>query len=158
MELDTVSLLSVGASISNILGFILAIVTLLYFYIDRKEKLEYKIRKIFLDGKIWTNEGDIYSKDTILFNLNIHNNSAHRYSGDIESAEAEDSLTFYFRKSSGKKIFLSVHKKVGWRDIGSANAKPTFISPELFKITFSKGFRKGSFRPNLPHKTHVWSI
>lgn len=62
---NTIEWLNILANTCTILGFIIALVSLIYFLKDHKNKIEYETRELFLKKSCWTNEGDRYSKDSI---------------------------------------------------------------------------------------------
>lgn len=153
---QTINNLSIFANICTILGFFIALISFIYFFIDYKKKIEYETRKAFTERKGWTNEGDISNQDPILFSINITNSSSYVFYGKIKLSNYPEKLTFYFEKVYGKSIFIRIHKNIGWRDVDLALAKLKFISPDLIQITFTKGFEQDNSQPELPYKTYIW--
>lgn len=157
MELGLLAL----STVAGVVVLLFTAISVYYVFAERKEKLEDKVKSSFLKNKVWGNEGVINGKDLVFFELYIGDPKSHIFSGEIKYFDAEDQdqrLTFYFKKINRKKITLSVHQTIGWRDVGQAKAKLNFINPDLFKITFSKGygFSKDRFMPDLPCKTHIF--
>lgn len=62
MSDEIIQWLNILANICTILGFIIALISLIYFLKDYKNKIEYETRKVFIEKGGWTNEGDIYSR------------------------------------------------------------------------------------------------
>lgn len=157
MELGLLAL----STVAGVIVLLFTAVSVYYLLAERKEKIEDKVKSAFLKSKVWGNEGVINGKDLVFFELCVGDPDIHIFSGEIkyfDSEYQEKRLTFYFKKINKKKITLSVHKTIGWRDVGWAKARLDFINPDLFKITFSKGygFRKDRFMPDLPRKTHIF--
>lgn len=156
-------ILIMGASISTIIGLVIAIITLRYLYVEKKEKLEYETKKAFYDGKTWTNEGHVGGEETMFFNLLIHDAPLHSFSGEIDdykSSETVDIVYFNFEKSDKKTITLDVYKmsesqmyEVG-KEFTYSLGKATVecVTPDLFIITFLS-----DCMPHLPRKTHIWT-
>lgn len=152
--------LLISSAVAGLIAALFTVISVYHIIMERKEKLEDKVKNAFLKSKVWTNEGDINSKDSVFFDLCIEEPNHHFFSGKINyyNAEQEQHLTFYFEKVNRKIITLKLHETVGWRNVGSAKARLTFINPESFKIVFSKGygFRKDRFMPDLPRKTKIF--
>lgn len=156
MSDEIIQWLNILANICTILGFIIALISLIYFLRDYKNKIEYETRKAFIEKGGWTNEGDIYTQDSIFFSLEIENTDNYVFSGTITTSNYPEKLTFYFDRVSGKSIFIKIHKNIGWRDVDLALAKLKFISPDLIQITFTKGFEQDNYQPEFPYKTLIW--
>lgn len=150
---NTISLI---ANICTIIGFLIAIAGLLFLFSDRNRRLKDETRKAFLAKESWTNEGDIRSKDSIFFSINLIEINSHRFYGNITTTNYPEELTFYFDKSCGRSFTITIHKNIGWRDVDLAIAKLTMISPDLFSITFTKGFEDDNGKPDFPFKTKIW--
>lgn len=149
------------STVAGVVVLLFTAISVYYIFAERKEKLENKVKSSFLKNKVWGNEGVINGKDSVFFELCVGDPNIHIFSGEIKYFDAEPQeqrLTFYFKKINKKRITLSVHQTIGWRDVGWAQARLNFINPDLFKITFSKGygFRKDRFMPDLPRKTHIF--
>lgn len=156
MSSEIIDYLSLSANICTILGFIIALISLIYFFKDYKKKLEYETRKIFIGKRNWTNEGDIHSTESIFFSINIENSDVHIFYGTIELSNNPDKLIFYFEKICGTSITIRIHKTIGWREVDLALAKLKIISPDLIKITFIKGFEQDNCNQKFPYKTIIW--
>lgn len=150
---NTISLI---ANICTIIGFLIAIAGLLFLFSDRNRRLKDKTRKAFLAKESWTNEGDIRSKDSIFFSLNLIDINSHRFYGKITTTNYPEELTFYFDKSYGRSFTITIHKNIGWNDVDFAIAKLTMISPDLFSINFTNRFKDDNGKPDFPFKTKIW--
>ncbi|USA45571.1 hypothetical protein NDN11_12710 [Acinetobacter sp. C26M] len=156
MKTEIINSITLLANIFTILGFIIAFITFLYFLKDYLSKLEYEIRKNFIDKENWTNEGDTSYQNSINFELNISNSDSYIFSGKINLSNHPEQLTFYFQKSFGKSFTIRIHKNIGYRDFDLAIAKLKIINPDLIQITFIKSFEEDNNQPNLPYKTFIW--
>ena len=87
MELTAVDILIMGASISTILGFIVAGITLRYLYLEKIEKLEYETKNTFLSGQVWTNKWESNNKG--YFELCIKTDKRPSISIDRHSRKAD---------------------------------------------------------------------
>lgn len=163
MELSLLG--TISTIIGAVLGFIVLIFTAISLYhtfMDRKEKLEDRVKSAFLGKKVWTNEGvAIGGLDTSFFDLCTENSENYVFSGlvkysDVEFKEKE--LVFYFKKICRKTITLTLHETTGYREVKLAKAKLKFINPDLFEITFSKDrvFKKNKVISDLPSKTKIF--
>lgn len=148
--------MSIIVNICTIIGCIIAVAGLLFLLVDRNRRLKDETRKAFLAKNSWTNEGDIRTKDLIFFSLNLIESNSHRFYGEISTTNHPEKLKFYFNKSFGKSFTIYIHKKAGWRDVDLAIAKLQMISPDIFEITFTKGFEQNNGKPNFPYKTKIW--
>lgn len=160
--------LSFLGTISTIIGTGVAIIVLIFTaislyhtFIERKEKLEDKVKSAFLKKKVWTNEGVVGGADTSFFDLRTKNSSNHIFYGLVDYSDSElneKKLVFYFDKINRKKITFRLCETIGYRDIEFAKAELQFIHPDLFKITFSKGniFSKDNFISDLPRTTQIF--
>lgn len=153
--------LMVLSTVAGVVVLLFTAISVYYVFAERKEKIEGKVKNSFLKNKVWGNEGVINGKDLAFFEVCVGDPNIHIFSGEIKYFDAENQeqrLTFYFKKINKKRITLSLHQIVGWRDVGRAKARLDFINPDLFKITFSKGygFGKDRFMPDLPRKTHIF--
>lgn len=163
MELSLLG--TISTIIGTIIGFIVLIFTAISLYhtfIDRKEKLEERVKNAFLGKKVWTNEGiAIGGLDSSFFDLCTENPKDYVFSGSVKYSDTElneKKLVFYFNKVYGKSITLTLHETIGYREIEFAKAKLKFIHPDLFEITFKKGhiFRRNRAISNLPSKTQIF--
>ena len=139
--MTAVDILSMGASISTMLGFIVAAITLRYLYLEKKEKLEYETKKVFLNGRVWTNEWEANSKG--YFELSFSKAPPHRFSGNIIcflSDGTEDLLMFDFRKSNRKNIVIAISKISRKPEFVIGKATIKMITPDLFSVNFSSNF------------------
>ena len=155
---EIINNISILANIFTILGFIIALITFIYFLVDYKTKLEYEVRKNLIDKISWTNEGDISSQDPIFFSLHINLPDCYIFSGNIELSNYSDKLTFYFVKAHGKSLKIKIHKNIGYRDVDLAIVKLKVINPDLIQMTLIKGFEEDSYKPKLPYKTLIWPL
>lgn len=152
---NTISLI---ANICTIIGFVIAIIGLIFLFTDRNRQLVSETRKAFLAKKSWTNEGDIRTKDSIFFSLHLIDSNSYRFYGNISTTNYTKELTFYFNKSFGRSFTIHIHKHIGWRSVDLAIAKITMISPDFFSITFIKGFEQDKGKPVFPYKTKIWEL
>lgn len=156
---------TISTIIGTILGFIVLIFTaisLSHTFMDRKEKLEERVKNAFLGKKVWTNEGvAIGGIDTYFFDLCIESPDNYVFSGLVKYSDTElneKKLVFYFNKIYRKSITLTLHETIGYREIKLAKAKIKFIHPDLFEITFSRVgiFRRKKGISDLPSKTKIF--
>lgn len=171
------------ASISNILNIdlsanelniaistVVLIITAIGLYLslkEKKEKLENNVIKSFLRHEVWTNVGVFNGEDSGFFELYIDNPRMHIFKGEIRYSNfpyQKQPLVFQFEKVKKNNIVLKLRKTTGYKDFGSdysefgsAKAQLKFINPDLFQITFSKGYvlKKGRFKPDFPRKTQI---
>lgn len=153
-----------GASISTMIGLVIAIITLRYLYIEKKEKIEYDTKKAFYDGAFWTNEGLVDGKAEVFFDLLIDNDvPLHSFSGKIDDHESNceaDVAYFHFESINKKTITLDVYKmsenqmytegRELIRSLGKA--KVEYITPDLFRLTFIS-----NCMPHLPRQTTIFT-
>ncbi|MDC5144483.1 hypothetical protein OHW32_15065, partial [Acinetobacter baumannii] len=78
-----VELISLIANICTILGFIIALITLIYLFLDQNSKIKLNTRRNFLKKTSWSNEGDIASEDLIFFSINIESSNTYNFYGNI---------------------------------------------------------------------------
>lgn len=125
-----VDILSMGASISTMIGLFIAIVSLWNYYREKREKLEYEVKKDFIEGKKWELSGwdDSNSATSwepcnegerlIDFDLTIGDDRFFKISGSIEYPKSRDAeifniedLLFYeVIKSYKKEIIIEIHQ------------------------------------------------
>lgn len=152
-----------GASISTIIGLVIAIATLRHLYVEKKQEIEYDTKKAFYDGRPWTNEGVVDGKETVFFDLLIDNGPLHNLSGridDYESRDEVDIIYFHFESVKKRTITLDIYKmsenqmytegKAFTRSLGKATVK--YVEPDFFMLTFI-----GDCMQNLPRKTAIFS-
>lgn len=160
MELNFLG--TISTIIGTILGFIALMISLYHTFMDRKEKLEDRVKSAFLGTKVWTNEGvAIGGLDTSFFDLCTENSENYVFSGLVKYSNVEfrqKELVFYFSKIFRKSITLTLYETIGYREVKVAKAKLKFINPDLFEITFSKGniFKKNKVITDLPSKTKIF--
>lgn len=165
MNLTIVDKLSMGASISTMLGLFIAVVSLWNYYREKREQLEYEVKKDFFEGDKWDFFSDDEEMELEYFALCINNAPFSEMSGEIEYLQREDSdvipienfLFFEVLESYKKEITLKIFKiiktsesdrKISGLDLteetlGTATLK--HISPYEFIITFNK-----NCLPNFP--------
>ncbi|CAI3130638.1 hypothetical protein J599_2273 [Acinetobacter baumannii 1598530] len=148
--------ISLIANICTILGFIIALITLIYLFLDQNSKKKLNTRRNFLKKISWSNEGDIASEDLIFFSINIENSKTYKFYGNITTSNYSEKLTFYFEKAYLQSFTIRIHKNIGWRDVDLARAKIKMITPDLFEFTLLKGFEQDNFEPDFPYKTKIW--
>lgn len=152
-----------GASISTMVGLVIAIITLRYLYVEKKEKVEYDTKKVFYDGKSWTNEGMIGSKETVFFELIIDDAPFHRFSGsinDYKSSHIADIVYFHFESIDKKTITLDIYKMsenqqyIEGREFIHSLGKATveWETDDLFILTFI-----ADCMPHLPRETTIFT-
>ncbi|RIL15843.1 hypothetical protein CYQ93_09815 [Acinetobacter baumannii] len=144
------------ANICTILGFFIALITLIYFLLEHNNKLMIETRKSFLGQGSWTNEGDVSNTDSVFFTINIDDSKSHIFNGKIVVNSYPDELVFYFEKARGRSFIIRIHKIQGSRELDCARAKIKMITPDTFKIVFIKGFEHNDFKPQFPYKTIIW--
>lgn len=168
MGFNIVDILSIGASISTMIGLVIAIVSLGNYYREKREKLEYEVKKHFFDGINWKRiqETDNIDNDTTChFKLHITNENFHSFAGEIkilnsdgtESNPIEEITMFHFRKIKRNKIIVeilqaneSLEGNISIKELGKATLK--YMNPEMFEITFNE-----SNLPNFPHIAYLMS-
>ena len=141
MELTAVDILIMGASISTILGFIVAGITLRYLYLEKIEKLEYETKNTFLSGQVWTNKWESNNKG--YFELSFSKAPPHRFSGNIIcflSDGTENLLMFDFVKSNRKEIVIAISRISRKPEFIIGKAKIKILTPDLFSVDFSSNF------------------
>lgn len=131
MEFNIVEILSMGASISTMIGLIIAIVSLWNYYYEKREKLEYEVKKDFIEGKKWEFSGwddsnratswEPYNEGERLidFDLTIGDDRFFSISGyidypksrDAEVFNIEDLLFYKVIKSHKKEIIIEIHQE-----------------------------------------------
>ncbi|MFI8555769.1 hypothetical protein [Psychrobacter sp. NPDC077938] len=156
-----IDILAIAASISTIIAAIAALITLRHLTNDKNEKLEYEVKKIFYDGKFWTNEGFVGGSSEVSFDLRIDDDiHIHNFSGEISDKESNDTVYFHFEKSNKKVITLDVYKMsesqmyVEGKEMtqGLGKIEVEYNSPDVFIITFI-----GDCLPHLPRETAIFS-
>ncbi len=125
-----VDILSMGASISTMIGLFIAIVSLWNYYREKREKLEYEVKKDFIEGKKWEFSGwdDSNSATSwepcnegerlIDFDLTIGDDRFFKISGSIEYPKSRDAEVFNIEdllfykviKSYKKEIIIEIHQ------------------------------------------------
>ena len=130
MRFNIVEILSIGASISTMFGLIIAIVSLWNYYREKREKLEYDVKKDFVNGKRWEFLGwddsngviswepfiqveqhidfAIIIKDDRFFNLS--GSIEYPKSRDAEVFNLEDLLLYKVIKSYKKEIIIEIYQ------------------------------------------------
>ncbi|TSB23720.1 hypothetical protein FOR85_04380 [Psychrobacter sp. YGAH215] len=145
---------------------LLALLNFLLNMKDRRNKQEIETRKNFLNHTAWTNEGDINSQDFNFITLRVHDISSYIFNGTIEYHTFEDdhiknkNLVFYFRKSSGNSIYITVRETNGYQEFGEHKAKLKRINPELFHLNFKSSIfrRKANFDFQLPSELKIHPV
>jgi len=133
---------------------------------DRRNNQEIETRKNFLNHTAWTNEGNINSQDFKFITLRIHDISPYIFNGTIEYHIFEDehiknkNLVFYFRKSSGNSIFITVRETNGYKEFGERKAKLKCINPELFHLSFKSSIfnKKAYFDLEFPSELKIHPV
>ena len=133
---------------------------------DRKNNQETKTRKNFLNHTAWTNEGDIYSQDATFITLKINDISSYVFNGTIEYHIFENNhikdktLVFYFDKSRGNSIFITVREINGYREFGERKAELKCINPNLFHLSIKSSFlnKKTEFDIEFTNKLMIHPI
>ncbi|MFP5065518.1 hypothetical protein [Acinetobacter pittii] len=144
------------ANICTILGFLIAVITLFYFFLEQNNKLMIDTRKSFLAKNSWTNEGDSSSKRSGFFTININNPKSYIFNGTIVLNNYPENLVFYLEKAYRRSFTIRIHKQQGSRELDLARAKLKMIDSDTFKIVFVKGFEQDNFTPKFPYKTEIW--
>lgn len=130
MEFNIVEIFSMGASISTIFGVGVAIVSLSNYYREKREKLEYDVKKDFINGKKWEFSGwddsngvvswepFIQGEKHIEFAIIIEDDRFFSLSGSIEYPKSRDAEVFNVEdilfydviKSYKKEIIIEIHQ------------------------------------------------
>lgn len=146
--LNIVDIFSIGASISTMIGLLIAIVSLWNYYREKREKLEYEVKKDFFDGVSWDCIGENGGFGS--FYLRVHSNFV-RISGEIEYSKTidsevfnvEDILYFEVKKVHKKEITIEIHqlKEISEIDLRKkilGTAVLEHITPHEFTMTLNK--------------------
>lgn len=153
-----------GASISTMIGLVIAIITLRYLYVEKKEKIEYETKEAFYNGGLWTSEGLVDGEATISFDLLVNNDiPLYSFSGKINDYVSEDTVDIvYFQYESIKKRTITLHfYKMSEQQMytkereltrGLGEAKVEYLQPNLFRLTFIN-----NCMPHLPRQTAIFS-
>ncbi len=153
-----------GASISTMIGLVIAIITLRYLYVEKKEKIEYDTKKAFYDGVFWTNEGLVDGKATVFFDLLIDDDvPSYSFSGEIDDHEYKrtaDIAYFHFESIKKRTITLDIYSmsenqmytegRELIRSLGKATVE--YVTPDLFMLTFIR-----DCMPHLPRETAIFT-
>lgn len=130
MGFNIIEILSMGASISTMIGLLIAIVSLCNYYREKREKLEYDVKKDFIEGKKWEFSGWddsnkltsweplIQGEQHIDFDLTISDDRFFSTSGNIyypknrddEVFNIEDQLFYDVIKSYKKNIIIEIYQ------------------------------------------------
>lgn len=130
LEFNIVEILSMGASISTMIGLIIAIISLWNYYREKREKLEYDVKKDFIEGEKWEFSGwDDSNRATswehcnegeklIDFDLTVNGWRFFEVSGQIyypknrdpEVFNIEDQLFYDVIKSYKKDIIIEIYQ------------------------------------------------
>lgn len=94
--MNIVDIFSIGASISTMIGLLIAIVSLWNYYREKREKLEYEVKKDFFDGVSWEYISENEGIDS--FSLSINRAPFFKISGEIELFETTDVPVFNIEK------------------------------------------------------------
>lgn len=163
--MSIVDILSVGASISTMIGLIIAILSLCNYYREKREKLEYEVKKYFFDGKNWRTikSTKTAKNNSYNFNLIITNENFHSFIGKIkisstdntESNLMEDSIAFHYTRIEKNKIDIKIFQVIDLPEddiklIEIGTAVLEYFDPELFKIIFNK-----NVLPDLPRQSYL---
>lgn len=131
LDFTIVDILSMGASISTMIGLLIAIVSLWNYYREKREELEYDVKKDFIEGKKWEFSGwDDSNRATswepcnegerlIDFDLTVNGERFFKISGMINYPKSRDpevfnigDLLFYnVIKSHKDKIIIEIHQE-----------------------------------------------
>jgi hypothetical protein len=154
LKFNIVEILSMGASFSTMIGLIIAVITLRNYNNEKRENLEYKVKKNFFDGKDWIvlqdkSKIDINTKYS--FSLHITNSNFHHFAGKIEilgpdgtNVNSTENITmFHFIEINKDKITIELNQatelskgNISLKFLGTAILK--YIDPQIFEISFSK--------------------
>lgn len=130
VKFNIVEVLSMGASISTMIGLLIAIVSLWNYYREKREKLEYEVKKDFIEGKKWEfsgwddsnratswepcNEGEQHIDfDLTIGDDRFFSTSGHIYypkNRDTEVFNIEDQLFYNVIKSYKKEIIIEIYQ------------------------------------------------
>lgn len=161
LDFSIVDILSIGASISTIIGLVVAILSLWNYYHEKRKEKKYEIKRYFYDGRRW--DCIDYDEELENFTLIINNAPFFRMAGEIEYSKTKDTEVFnienmlYFdlKKSNTKEITIEIYRYKEISDIdlskiilGTATLK--YMTPHQFVITFSQGCL-----PNFPRTTTI---
>lgn len=161
MRFDIVDILSMGASISTMIGLLIAIVSLWNYYREKREKLEYEVKKDFYDANIWNFFTD--NEELNYFELHISYAPFSQILGSIEYIESKNAeglptekfVLFEILKSRKREITLQIFQNIYISEedtrkkiLGTATLK--HMTPFEFKITFNK-----NCLPSLPRTAEL---
>lgn len=148
--MNIVDILSIGASISTMIGLLIAIVSLWNYYREKREKLEYEIKKDFFDGVNWDCIGENGGFGNFHLEVEVSNfvsiNGQIEYSKtiDAEVFNIEDYLFFEVKKVHKKSITIEIYqiKEVPTAEVAMKNILGTatleHITPHEFTMTLNE--------------------
>lgn len=144
-----VDILSMGASISTMIGLLVAAIGLWNYYREKRKKLEYEVKKDFYDAHRW--DSFTNNEELNYFALNMSYAPFSQILGEIEYLEykkakvipIEKFAFFEILKSHKKEITLQIFQAIyiseeetGKKILGTATLE--HITPFEFRITFNK--------------------
>lgn len=144
-----------GASISTMVGLLIAIVSLCNYYREKREKLEYEVKKDFFDGVSWQCIGDNNGFGSFMVKLNrapmfkMGGEIDYSKTLDAEVFNIEDILFFEVKKARKKKITIEIHQlkeifientsiAIDFHKIILGTATLKHINPHEFILNFDK--------------------
>lgn len=155
LDFTIVDVLSMGASISTMIAFLIAVVSLWNYYGEKREKLEYDVKKDFFDGASWECIGDNNGFGSFTVKLNrapmfkMGGEIDYSKTVDAEVFNVEDILFFEVKKARKKKITIEIHQlkeifiegtsiAIDFHTIILGTATLKHINPHEFILTFDK--------------------
>jgi hypothetical protein len=154
------------ADIFTIIGIIIAAVTLVNYYREKKKNLEYEVKKYFFDGTTWEfleGTSDTNSNTAYHFSLHITNANFHSFVGEIkilepdgtDSQPMDEAILFQFIGMNQGKISISIMKATdsSQEDLSVTHLGTAILeyeNPQLFKIVFHE-----SSLSKLPHTAFI---
>lgn len=169
LDFTIIDILSMGASISTMIGLLIAIVSLWNYYGEKREKLEYEVKKYFFDGKDWKilQEKSEVDNDTHYdVRLHITNSNFHHFAGEIKILKpdrtdfnpTEEITIFNFKEIQKDQITIEITQanqmpkgNILMKPLGTALLK--YINPQVFEINFNE-----NCLPNLPRTACLMKI
>ena len=152
LRFDIVDILSMLASLSTIIGLIIASKSLCNYYREKREKREYEIKRYFYDGRRWNSIDYDNDEELENFTLIIDNAPFFRMAGEIEYSKTkdmevfnvEDMLYFDVKESNTEEINIEIY---GYKEISDIDLSKkilgtailNYVTPHEFIITFSQG-------------------
>lgn len=147
--LNIVDIFSIGASISTMIGLLIAIVSLWNYYREKREKLEYEVKKDFFEGIDWECIGENGGLGS--FSLSLNRAPFFKMSGEIEyfktidvpAYNIEDILFFEVKGVCKKELTIEIHQLKEISDVDLKKeilgmATLQHVNPHEFTMTLNE--------------------